>query len=427
MNFHKKITLFVFGLALFFCASSGWAQSSGTIQGVVKDPSSGAVANAPVNISDPVSGYHRETTTGTAGDFRFTNIPFNPYHLTVAAKGFSSFVQDVEVRSAVPTTLEISLKLGTATENITVEATGSDLVETESTPHTDVDRELFDKLPLESQSSSLSSLVTLASPGVVADSNGLFHGLGDHAENSFSVDGQPMTDQQSKVFSNQLPVDSIQSMEVISGAPPAEYGDKTSLVIKVTTRSGLGQTQPTGNVTTSYGSFGSVNAGANLAIGGAKWGNFISANGLDTGRFLDPPEFQVVHDKGNEENGFDRFDLQPSGADTIHLNFSYTRSWFQEPNSFDALSSGQDQRALIKTFNVAPSWTHLFNSTTLLTAGAFVRHDDFNYYPSANPLADVSESASEQRMLTNAGLHADISYVKGAHNVKLGAHFNIRS
>ena len=125
-----------------------------------------------------------------------------------------------------------------------MEASGADLVETESTPHTDVDRELFDKLPLESPSSSLSSLVTLASPGVVADSNGLFHGLGDHAENSFSVDGQPITDQQSKVFSNQLPVDSIQSMEVISGAPPAEYGDKTSLVIKVTTRSGLGQSSP---------------------------------------------------------------------------------------------------------------------------------------------------------------------------------------
>ena len=47
--------------------------------------------------------------------------------------------------------------------------------------------------------------MTLASPGISADSNGLFHGLGDHASNSFSVDGQPITDQQSKVFSNQIP------------------------------------------------------------------------------------------------------------------------------------------------------------------------------------------------------------------------------
>ena len=55
----------------------------------------------------------------------------------------------------------------------------------------------------------MSSLVTLSSPGIAADSNGLFHGLGDHAENSFSVDGQPITDQQSKIFSNQIPLDSI--------------------------------------------------------------------------------------------------------------------------------------------------------------------------------------------------------------------------
>ncbi len=421
----RKLARFVLGLILFFCATtSSWAQSSGSIEGVVKDPSGAILANATVEISNAVSGYHRETTTGINGDFRFTNLPLNPYHLVVSAKGFASFVQDVDVRSTVPNTLDISLKLGTASENITVEATGADLLETESTPHTDVDREIFDKLPLESASSSLSSLVTLASPGVVADSNGLFHGLGDHAENSFSVDGQPITDQQSKVFSNQIPVDSIQSMEVISGAPPAEYGDKTSLVVKVTTRSGLGQTQPTGSVTTSYGSFGSVTGGANVAFGDSKLGNFVSVSGLNTGRFLDPQEFQVMHSKGNEENAFDRFDFQPNGADSIHLNFGYTRSWFQQPNSFDQQAVNQDQRAQVSTYNVAPSWTHLFNSTTLLTVGAFARRDSFNYYPSANPiLQDLPETASQLRTLTNAGFRADVSYVKGINNIKLGGTF----
>ncbi len=150
------------------------------------------------------------------------------------------------------------LAVATAAQSVTVEAT-ADLIETDPNFHTDVDRELIDKLPLESASSSLSSLVTLSSPGVSADSNGLFHGLGDHAENSFSVDGQPITDQQSKVFSNQLPADAVQSLEVIEGAPPAEYGDKTSLVIVATTRSGQGVTTPRGNVDgISYGSFGST-------------------------------------------------------------------------------------------------------------------------------------------------------------------------
>src|SRR6202007_1211860 len=160
------------------------------------------------------------------------------------------------------------------------------------------------------------------SPGAAADSNGLLHGLGDHAENSYSVDGQPFTDQFSKVFSNQLPTDAIQSMEVISGAPPAEFGDKTSLVVKVTTRSGLGVTTPTGSVTASYGSFGTANLGFNLAYGGQNWGNFISADGLNSGRFLDPPEFVVMHDKGNEENVFDRVDYQLNPADSVHLKFN---------------------------------------------------------------------------------------------------------
>jgi hypothetical protein len=433
----------IFGLSLLFAAVPGRAQSSGSIEGVVKDPSGAAIVGAVIEVSYPVSGFHRETATGSAGEFRFTNMPFNPYHLTVNAAGFEDYTQDVDVRSSVPTTVQISLKIGTTTTSITVEANGADLIENEPTFHTDVDRGLFEKLPLESQSSSVSSLVTLASPGVVADSNGLFHGLGDHAENSFSVDGQPITDQQSKVFSNQIPAESIQSLEVISGGPPAEFGDKTSLVIKVTTRSGLGQTKPVGSVKASYGSFGSVSGGFDVAFGGKRWGNFISASALNTSRFLDPPELQAIHDRGNEENLFDRVDYQVSGADTIHVNLGYTRSWFQTPNTIDNLNTGltdpltgnplgpADQRALIKTFNIAPVWTRLISPTTLFTLGAYVRQDQFGYFPSGNVFADgtgkipggSSATLNQQRKLTNAGIRSDVSYVKGIHNVKAGVTF----
>ncbi len=150
--------------------------------------------------------------------------------------------QSFVLRSSVGQTLKLVLQIAAAHSTVTVEASG-DLVETDPTFHTDVDRDMFIKVPMESQSSSLSSLVTATTPGVAADSNGLFHGLGDHASNSFSVDGQAITDQQSKVFSNQVPSNSIQSIQVISGAPPAEFGDKTSLVIVATTRSGQGITK----------------------------------------------------------------------------------------------------------------------------------------------------------------------------------------
>ena len=429
----KRITLLALGLLLM--AAPGFAQlgNSGSIEGVVKDPSGSSVAGATVEITYAVSGFHREATTGTDGSFRFTNVPFNPYHMVVTATGFSSFTQDVEVRSTVPTSVQVALKLGTANTSVTVEANGGDLVENESTFHTDVDQGIIDRLPLESASSSVTSLVTLVSPGVAADSNGNMHGLGDHAQNSFSVDGQPITDQTSKVFSNQIPSDSIQSLEVISGAPPAEFGDKTSLVIKVTTKSGLGVTKPTGSVSTSYGSFGTGNVGFDLAYGNQKWGNFISANGLKSGRFLDPPEFQPIHDQGNEENIFDRVDYQVSQNDTLHGNFQYTRSWFQTPNTYDNLNvigptgsnvGDTDQRSKIGTFNIAPTWTRLMGPNAVFTFGAFVRQDQYNYYPSNNPFADLgpinSETIAQNRKLTNTGVRSDYSWVKGIHNVKAG-------
>ncbi len=443
---HLSISVvFVLGFVLLLTAAPAKAQlgNAGSIEGVVKDSSGGVVAGAKVEISYPVTGYQRETTTGSDGAFHFTNVPFNGYHLVVTAPGFGPYTQDVDVRSSVPVAVQIGLKIGTAATSITVEANGGDLLEKDPSFHTDVDTALTDRMPLESQSSSVSSLVTLATPGVVADSNGLFHGLGDHAENSFSVDGQPITDQQSKVFSNQIPLDSIQSLEAVSGGPPAEYGGKTSLVIKVTTQSGLGVTKPKGTVYSSYGSFGSVSSGFRLAFGGQKWGNFIAANGLNSSRFLDPPELHAIHDKGNEENLFDRVDYNVTSADSIHTNFQYTRSWFQTPNTIDNLNAGvlnpvtnaqlpaQDQRAQIKTFNIAPVWTRLISTTTLFTFGGFVRQDRFNYYPSGNVFADgtgvipggSSATLNQQRKLTNAGLRTDVSYVKGKHNVKAGATF----
>jgi hypothetical protein len=428
--------------------------NAGSIQGVVKDPQGAVVAGATVEISNPVSGYQRETVSQSDGSFRFVNVPFDHYHTVVTAKGFGPAVQDVEVRSNVPVAMEIGLKL--AESQTVVEVTGEreDLLNNTSTFQQDIDRTLIDKIPLESISSQVSSIVTLSTPGIAADSNGLFHGIGDHAENSFSVDGQPITDQQSKVFSNQIPLDSVQSLEVISGAPPAEFGDKTSVVIKVTTRSGQGGTTPHGEVNTSYGSFGTSTGGFNLAYGGAKWGNFISADGTNTGRFLDPPEFTVMHDKGNEENIFDRIDYQFSTADAVHLDLDFSRSWFQTPNSFDAQDAtpwnglngmlpavenyggiapngdvvgATDQRSKILTYNIAPTWTHLMGTDKVFSLGAYVRRDGYDYYPSKDPFADLGppslqrESVGQYRTLTNMGLRSDFSYAKGINNIKVGA------
>ena len=451
MTFHRgAMTRLLPLIALAFAALAASAQSgnAGAVRGTVTDPSGAVIPNATVQLTNERSGLDRTATSDAAGQFSFSNVPFNPYRIDVTAKGFAHLSQSVEIRSSLGISVNLVLQVAGASQTVTVES-GGDLIEDDPTFHVDVDRDLFNKVPLESASSTLSSLVTLTTPGVAADSNGLFHGLGDHASNSFSVDGQPITDQQSKIFSNQLPSNSIQSIEVISGAPPAEYGDKTSLVIVATTRSGQGVTRPTGDIYAVYGAFGSANGGFDLSYGGKSWGNFIEADALNTGRFLDPPEFSVFHDKGNEENFFDRIDYSFTPADSIHLDFNYSRSWFQNPNAYDNLNvqnvinggtgtgggasanptfvnvGNTDQHSKIGTYNISPTYTHVINNTSVLNFGGYVRNDDYNYYPSGNPLADLgpiqTSSISQYRTLTNAGVHSDYTYVRGHHNIKAGA------
>ena len=212
MSFNRDKIFPIFPiLVLFLVALSASAQSgnAGTVRGTLSDPSGAVVPNAVIHLINDVSGFDQTATTNAQGQFVFSNVPFNPYRISALVNGFAPLSQSVEIRSSVGTNIKLTLKVAGGSSTVTVEAAG-DLVEDDPTFHTDVDRDLFIKVPLESQSSTLSSLVTLSTPGVAADSNGLFHGLGDHASNSFSIDGQSITDQQSKVFSNQLPANAVQ-------------------------------------------------------------------------------------------------------------------------------------------------------------------------------------------------------------------------
>ena len=219
-------------------------------------------------------------------------------------------------------------------------------------------------------------------------------------------------------------------------------------MIVATTRSGQGITKPTGTLSTSYGTFGSATGGASLSYGGKNWGNFIEARRPEYRSFLDPPEFAVFHDKGNEENFFDRVDYSLTQKDSVHLNLNYSRSWFQTPNAFQNVNvqnvlngtgssaspvfgnvGNADQRSKIGTFNIYPSYTRVINTSSVFNLGAWVRKDLYNYFPSGNALADLgpsnlqTSSISQIRTLMNTAVHADYSYVKGISTLKIGAQY----
>ena len=394
--------------------------NAGTIQGTVKDPTGAVVPQATVRIHNPVSGYQQSVTTDASGNFRLTNVPPNPYHLGVSAPGFTTYNADVAVRNAVPITLDVSLAIAGKETVVNVEVGAADLVEVDPSAHVDTDRNLISKIPAFDPGGGLSQAITMSTGGVAADGNGFFHPLGDHAQTTFVIDGQPISDQQSKVFSTQLPTGAIQSMEVDTGTPSAEFGDKTSLVAQVTTRSGLGAMKPFGSVDTYYGSFGSTGGDVALGFGDEKFGNFIALDGARSGRFLDTPEFTPFHDVGNNQTIFDRLDYQPDATNVVHLNLFAARNWIQIPDDYDQLATLQDQRQRVLTWSIAPGYQHTFNANTLLTINPYIRKDLFNYYPSRDLFDDLPATQAQQRQLLNWGVKADIAATRGRHNIKAG-------
>ena len=106
------VLFFVLPLLALSPGISAQTGNSSTVQGTVTDPSGGVVSNAVVTMHNPVSGFERSATTDASGAFNFSNVPFNPYHLSISAAGFAPYAQDVDVRSSVPVELKIALAIG---------------------------------------------------------------------------------------------------------------------------------------------------------------------------------------------------------------------------------------------------------------------------------------------------------------------------
>jgi len=176
-------------------------ETTSAIIGLVTDPTNAALTGATVTIASRENGFQRSVKTDESGRFNFLELKPGTYSLKVEAKGFEpqqidNVVSGLEQRQAV----NFTLKLAQSSQTVTVEAASVD-VESVARAHTDIASTLITAIP-NSPNGGFSAALTLGTPGVAADSNGSFHPLGEHAEVSFNIDGQPISDQQSRTFSN---------------------------------------------------------------------------------------------------------------------------------------------------------------------------------------------------------------------------------
>lgn len=389
------------------------------LYGSVQDSSGAAIAGAHVAVRCAPKRPTVAAATDEQGEVRLSGLPSGRCIAEIAAPGFRTVNRQVLLTEGQAAALEVTLSLEEVSATVVVSAREDELRALNVSAGGKLDEKRIREIIVQNQATGFTDLLTRTTPGVAADANGFAHPLGEHADTSISLDGQPITDQMAKTFSNQIDVNTIQTMQATTGAPSVAFGGKTSLVVDITTRSGLGR-RPSGTLSTEAASFGTWAGSLTLGAGTERWGNFIALNGGGSGRFLDSPEFRPLHDRGNNASVFDRIDWEPSKRDKLHLNLIAGRSWFQTPNSYDSAERGQDQRSQIRNRNVALGWTHIISPDAFFSFVPFYRHDEAQYLPSENPLADLPATLKQRRTLTNTGFRLESDYVRGRHKIKAG-------
>lgn len=194
-----------------------------------------------------------------------------------------------------------------------------------------IDRQTIQALPL-GDSTPLNQ-VLLQAPGVVQDSYGQLHVRGDHANLQYRVDGVIIPESIGG-FGQTLDARTIQSVKLLTGALPAQYGDRTAAVVDITTRTaakdGVG-----GSVGITGGQFGTVNPNASLFGRSGRWSWFLTANYLENDVGIENPTSsrKPVHDHTNQVKAFGDVSYLIDNDTRLSFLFGATNNRFEIPNN----------------------------------------------------------------------------------------------
>jgi outer membrane receptor protein involved in Fe transport len=412
-----KMTNRFLALTILLLTSSAFAQIQiGTVKGAITDPTGAVVAGAEVWLTNYITGEKVEGMTDGAGTFAFSNVPFNRYILRVEAKGFAARSRQVTVNSNLPVELSINLSVAGASELINV-AADENLVDAGAAGSgTTLAANFIGRAPRVNRGRQLQELIA-TTPGMATENNGLLHVRGVDDGILYVIDGVPVADRLDSLSASSFDTDTINSLQVITGGIPAEFGGRNAAVVIVQPKSGI-----------DHGVAGSLRAGAGdfrtgdiaAAFGGGlgkKFGFFANAATNRSNRFLDPVDPRNFNNRGGAVNLNLRADWRMGERDTMLFDMSANGSDFRVPNDARQEVQGQRQRQELRDNNLSVSWQRLFSDRTVGNFAVFHRRHQSKLFGSEN---DIPIFAEQDRAHTRSGVIASLTHQHGGHTIKAG-------
>jgi len=396
-----------------FAASASAQLQQATIAGRVVGPDNTAIDRAQVTLFDQL-GNAVTSVVASNGEFRIPSVATGTYSLKAEAPPFQATVETLTVVDARPITLDLKLSAALAEQvNVTAESTQPATTATRTTLAGDAVR----RAPIRISSRGLQDAIA-TTPGWATEDNGLLHARGVDDGFLYVVDGVPMYERMDSLHGVAPDPEMVESLNVIVGHVPPEFGFKSGGVIEVRTTSRRSDSW-LGNV---QGIFGSDATSQGSSVFGGPLSRStaltVGVSGQRSNRFLDPVHPDNLHNSGGAANTTAEFNWLMSEASTLSVVGGLGRSSFDVPHNEDQEEAGQDQRQEnLQTWQTG-SWQRAWSGDTVSQVAAYHRSGAASVFGSE---FDTPLHVNADRTLRRTGVLGSITHHRGKHVFKAGA------
>ncbi len=420
-------------------------EPTGAVSGIVQNQDLRRVDQAIVQIRDQEGNVVTQAVTNQAGEFSVAVSKEGTYSVSAVQDTYRSeyVVVQVGAEPASPVSLTLAVTQEIALEIVSPLAP----IQYKASSETyQLSRKEVEALPKGNNNDVYEVLLTV--PSAAYGSLKQVHIRQDHANQQFRIDGIPIPDTVSGAFADIVPPRAWERVDILLGGMEAQYGNKTALVMDITSKSG---TKPGfGSVQMFGGSNETVNP--SFEYGGTigeKVRFYVLNSYVTTNRGIEPPTLGKAnnHNQSEKNNTYLRGDYQHDNKNNFSWIFLNSVAKYQIP-TIPNLEANADVLALLPGFTPVNSqsvnqfqkennqytqlvWRHDVNSSNFLSLGLYFRRGvaDFKTDP-LNALAysdevDAAQSASQRRIAYSGGFRLDHTWVPDSHHlVKSGFQFD---
>jgi hypothetical protein len=379
------------------------------VRGIVLDVDGAPVAGAVVDLTDPLGGVVDSRTADTGGRFTFPAVAPGRYTLRIALQQWQPIEHPLTIDAALPVDVNLRLSLRTSVDVVVDQAPGS------PASRAAIAGESIAAVPLRTMARGVQDVVATL-PGWATEDNGLLHVRGTDDGFLYVLDGVPVYERLDQLNGLGPDLTTVESVNVITGYVPAEFGYKAGGVIDVRSSSITDNWLGTMQVAqgTDRDTTGALSAAGKPA---PQLTMMFAATAQRSERFLDPVHPDNLHNHGAMAGVTGQLMWAPSAANVVSANLAAGQMDYDVPNTEAQQDALQDQRQRVGRQYGTVSWQRVWSADTVSQIAGYVRSSESTLTGST---FDTPVFADAHRTLARVGAIAGISRRIDSHTVKAG-------